>query len=331
NPADGDVVASADAGEAGPVERVEPGRHRLRWTVPARLDGRRSGTLTVRAGAASAQASLALAPGAPAVLTLAAASDVVTADGRQEVELVASVADAGGNPVDEPPSLRTASAGEVSAPRQAGPGRFDLTYRPRPLAEPITEEVVVALPPLAARTRLRLRPQTGPLGLAASLGIGVGPGGWLGLQAGAEASAWRWLAGQEAGLALALAFTRLRDDQTVTAGAGRVPFSGEVRTLALLLSAGWRRAAGQRLALRVTGGGGAARVESLVAAGGGPAIPEAAWVPAASGAAAVGLRLGPGRAFLEARATWLADPGLASLDGSPSPLSLSLGYEFDAP
>jgi hypothetical protein len=74
-----------------------------------------------------------------------------------------------------------------------------------------------------------------------------------------------------------------------------------------------------------------ARVESLVAAGGGPFLSESAWVPAASGAAAVGVRLGPGRAFLEARATWLGDPGLASLAGSPSPLSLSLGYELDAP
>ncbi len=330
NAADGDVVAEVDAGEVGPAERVEEGRYRLRWAVPGRLDGRRKAELTVRAGDASTRTSLALAPGAPAGLTLAAASPTVTADGHEAVELVATVSDAGGNPVDEPPTVRTASAGEVGPPRQAGPGRFAMTYRPRRAPVPGADDVVVELPPLSARARLRLRPPTGPLGLAAGLGAAIGPGGWLGLQAGAEVSAWRWLGDQEAGLALAAAFTRLRDDGAVAAGTGTVPFSGEVRTLALLLSAGWRRAAGQRLALRVTAGGGVARVESLVAAGGGPLIPEAGWVPAASGAAAVGLSVGRGRAFLEARATWLGDPGLSSLRGSPSPFSLTLGYELDA-
>jgi len=178
-------------------------------------------------------------------------------------------------------------------------------------------------------TRLRLRPPIGPVGVSAGLGAALGPGGRLGLHAGAEATAWRWLGDQEAGLGLAAAFTWLGGEGTVAGGLGPVPFAGEVRTMALFLSAGWRRAAGQRLALRASAGAGAARVESLVGAGGGPLVPEAGWTPAATGAAAAGLRLGPGRAFLEARFTWLPDPRLASLRGAPSTLSLSLGYELD--
>lgn len=329
NASDADLQARVDAGEVGPPERLEAGRYRLAWTPPARLEGRRDAELTVRAGAATASARLGLVPGGPARLALSAAATAVTADGKQGVELAATVTDAHGNPVDEPPARRVAGAGEVGPPRQAGPGRYAMTYRPRPAAAPGEDEVLVELPPLSARVGLRLRPPTSALTLTASAGAALGQGAWLGLQAGAEASTWRWLGGQEVGLAAAVAFTRLRDETPATLGAGTVPFAGEVRSLALLASAGWRRAAGRRLSVRVTAGGGLARVESLVSAGGGPLLPEASWVPAASGAAALGLPLGPGRVFLEARATWLGDAGLASLQGSPSPISLSLGYERD--
>jgi len=331
NPAEGDLQAEAEAGAVGPAEPTGPGAWRLSWTAPEKLDGRRTARLSVRAGAATAQASLALSPAGPARLTLSPTEPLVTADGAAQVELVATVTDAHGNPVDEPPARRAAQAGQVGPPRQAGPGRFAMSYRPRAVAAPVEDEVVVELPPLTARARLHLRPRLSLLTASASAGVARGPGGWLGLQAGAEAGAWRWLGRHEAGLALTAAFTRLRDEGTVAGGAGPVPFTGEVRTLSLLASAGWRRAAGQRVSLRLQAGAGAARVESLVAAGGGPLLPEAAWVPAASGAAAAGLRLGPGRAFLEARFTWLGRAGLPSLRGAPSPLSLSLGYELDAP
>ncbi len=331
NAAEGDLEAQADAGVIGPAERLEVGRTRLTWTVPARLDGRGRAELTVRAGAAAARASVALRPGAPSILTLSAARPVVTADGIEEVDLTATVTDAHGNPVDEPPARRVAQAGTVESPRQVGPGRFTMVYRPRRASLPGEDVVEVGLPLLSARVRVGLRPTMAPFDLAASLGAAFGSGGWLGVHAGAEASAWRWLGEQEVGLALAASFTRLRDDGSVPGGAGPVAFSGEVRTLALLASVGWRRSAGQRLALRFTAGGGLGRVESLVAAGGGPLVPEASWVPAVSGAASVGWRLGPGHGFLETRAIWMADPGLASIQGTIARLALSLGYELDVP
>jgi hypothetical protein len=326
----GELAAEADVGEVSPPEQAGAGRYRLRWSIPADHRGRSRGELVVRAGGATARAGLDLSPGEPALLALEAASSEATADGRSEVVLHATVADAHGNPVDLPPSAASAGAGALGPPSLEGPGRFALAYRPRPVAARATDEVVVELPPLTARTEVRLRPPTSRLSLAASAGLAGRPSGWLGAQAGAEASTWRWLRGEEAGLCLGAAFTRLRDEEAVEAGAGAAGFVGEVRTLALLLSAGWRRAAGRRVSVRLAAGGGAARVESLVSTGGGPLLTEAAWVPAAGAAAAAGVRLGPGRAFLEARATWLADADLPSLRGSPSPLSLSLGYELDA-
>jgi hypothetical protein len=323
------VTAHADAGEVGPPERIGPGRWRLRWTLPAALAGRTRAALSVEAGDASARAEVSLSPGAPARLSLAPAESWAVADGRAEVRLVAEVGDADGNPVDAAPTAAPAQAGDLEPARLDGPGRFTLVYRPREASAYGAEDLTVELPPLSARARVLLRPRTSPAALAASAGLAIGPGGWLGAQAGIEASAWRWWEGHEVGVALAAAFTRLRDDRSVATAAGTASFSGEVRTEALLLSAAWRRAAGQRVTARLSAGAGAARVESLVSAGGGPTFSEAAWVGAATAAAAFGVRLGPGELFAEARGTWLGDPGLATLNGAPSPISLSLGYALD--
>jgi hypothetical protein len=100
--------------------------------------------------------------------------------------------------------------------------------------------------------------------------------------------------------------------------------------LALLASASWRRALGRGVSLRLDAGGGAARLESRVSVGGGPLIPEAGVVPAASAAASLGLTAWRGRAVLTARGTWMPDAHLSSLQGATSLLSLTLGYELDA-
>jgi hypothetical protein len=328
NAADRPVTAHADAGEVGPPEPIGPGAWRLRWTLPAALAGRTRAALSVEAGDASARAEVSLSPGAPARLSLGPAESWAVADGRAEVRLVAEVGDADGNPVDATPTAAPALAGELEPPRPDGPGRFTLVYRPREASAYGAEDLTVALPPLSARARVLLLPRT-PAALAASAGLAIGPGGWLGAQAGIEASAWRWWEGHEVGVSLAGAFTRLRADRSVATAAGTASFSGEVRTEALLLSASWRRAAGQQVTARLSAGAGAARVESLVSAGGGPTFSEAAWVGAATAAAAFGVRLGPGEVFAEARGTWIGDPGLATLNGAPSPLSLSLGYALD--
>lgn len=331
NPADGPLELGADAGQVGPVERLGAGEYRAAWTAPTRLDGRRRALLTARAGALQADAAVALRPAAPARLTLGAAATEVTADGRAAMVVHASVEDAFGNPVSEPPTRASAAAGHLGPPLPDGPGRFRLTYRPRPVTALADDEVAAELPPLAARLHLTLRPPLPRFSVAASAGLALRPGGWLGLQAGGEVSAWRWLVGQEAGLALSAAFSRFRDTSTVAAGAGSASFVGEVQVLALLASAAWRRTLGRQVPLRLEAGGGLARVESRVAVGGGPLLPEAGWVPAASAAASVGFSTWRGRAVLALRATWLADAGLDSLRGAVSPVSLSLGYELDAP
>jgi hypothetical protein len=254
----------------------------------------------------------------------------MTADGKETLAVQADVEDLYGNPAEGMPARATAGAGEVGAPRRVGPGRYLLNYRPRRATGWAQDEVQVELPPLAERLGLRLRPPLPRLELAASAGLAVNRGRWLGLQAGAEASSWRWLAGQEAGLVMGAAFSRFRSARSVTAGAANAPFVGQVQVLALLGSASWRRTVGRTAALRLDAGGGVARVESSVSVGGGPLVPEARWVPAASAAASLGLRAWRGHAVVALRGTWLPDAHLASLRGAAAPISLSLGYELDA-
>jgi hypothetical protein len=330
NPADGELEARAEAGQVSAPERTGVGTYRLAWTPPSRLEGRDQAELHLRAGTAEARVQLALRPGAPARLRLGAPRDVVTADGVQTLAIQAEVEDLQGNPAEGVPVHPTAGAGELGAPRRVAPGRYLLTYRPRRVVRPERDELGLELPPLAARLALRLRPPLPRLVLGASAGLALQAGGWLGLQAGAEASTWRWLGNQEAGLALALAFSRFHHTGTIAAGDGDARFDGEVRVLTLLASAAWRRSLGRAVALRLDAGGGAARVESGVAVGGGRLVPEARWVPAASLAASVGLPLWRGRAVLALRGTLLPDARLASLHGAVTPVSLSLGYELDA-
>ena len=330
NPADGELEATAGAGQVSAPERTGAGAYRLAWTPPARLEGRDHAELQLRAGTAQARVELALRPGAPARLRLSAPRQAVIADGARTLEIRAEVEDLHGNPAEGLPSRPTAGAGELGAPQRVAPGRYQLVYRPRRVAQPQRDELGLELPPLSARLGLRLRPPLPRLVLGVSAGLALQPGGWLGLQAGAEASSWRWLGGQQAGLALALAFSRFHERSTVAAGEGDARFDGEVRVLTLLASAAWRRSLGGAVSLRLDAGGGAARVESGVAAGGGSLVPEARWAPAGSAAATVGLRAWRGRALLVLRGTLLPDAKLSSLRGAVTPISLSLGYELDA-
>jgi hypothetical protein len=330
NPADGELSARAGAGEVSAAERTGMGAYRLAWTPPARLEGRDQAELHLRSGRAEARVELALRPGAPARLRLTAPRDAVIADGVRTLTVQAEVEDQHGNPAEGVPGHPTAGAGELGAPRRVAPGRYQLLYRPRRVARPARDELGLELPPLSARLALRLHPPLPRLTLGASAGLALQPGGWLGLQAGAEASSWRWLGDQQAGLALALAFSRFHEGSTVVVGGGDARFDGEVRVLTVLASAVWRRSLGRTVTLRLDAGGGAARVESGVAVGGGALVPEARWVPAGSAAAVVGVEAWRGRALLALRGTLLPDARLSSLRGAVTPISLSLGYELDA-
>jgi hypothetical protein len=330
HPADGPVEISADAGQTSSPRRVEAGRYAATWTPPARLDGRSEAQLTARVGAVEARSRVALQPGAPARLTLAAPAAELTADGLTTLPVVVELTDAHGNPVGRPPSAVRAAAGAVGAARPAGPGRYQLDYRPGPVTAWTSEEIVAELPPLTARLPLRLRPPTPRFTVGAWAGGALQPGGWLGLQAGGEATAWRWLAGQELGAGLSAAFSRFRDQRTTDAGGTPVAFTGELRTLTVLAVASWRRAAGRALAVGAEVGAGAGRVESLIGTGG-PLLPESRWVLALGAGAWLGLPAWRGRAVVALRGAWLASPHFGSLQGTVAPLSLSLGYELDVP
>jgi hypothetical protein len=71
------------------------------------------------------------------------------------------------------------------------------------------------------------------------------------------------------------------------------------------------------------------RVRSRVAWSGGPELEEGTWVPGAQAMVGMGLPLGPGQPFLEARFCWFDDPSLRVLRGALWGGGLHMGYRLE--
>lgn len=332
NPSDGEVSVEARGASVGAPERKETGLFEARVEIPRRIPEGGRVEVSARAGTLEAAATLGLDPGPPARLDLSPDEAKVTADGRTPATLRIRVADAHGNPVELLADRLRASTGETASAMPEVPGTYRVAHVPARSSVPGAVEIEVRLDGsgLSARTTLGLRPRLPSLAVSAGAGLALRPGGGgAGLAATAEATTWRWLRGREMGLALSASLFRFRDEGETPAGAGPSPFRGEVREVVLLLSPAWRARLG-RSSLAVSAGAGLARVASLVSLGGSPSVPESAWTPAAGASLAAGRRAGRGVVFLEVRAAWVSDPGLASLSRPVSPLSLLAGYRLDA-
>ena len=69
-------------------------------------------------------------------------------------------------------------------------------------------------------------------------------------------------------------------------------------------------------------------MSSSVQLSGQQAVTESGFAPSATGSLSAGRRFGPGFPFLEARATWIGDPGLSTVSGSVTTFLALLGYRF---
>jgi len=97
----------------------------------------------------------------------------------------------------------------------------------------------------------------------------------------------------------------------------------------LALTALGRMRLGERGAAWAGAGGGLVLVRGHLAQGALSGPTESGAAPEVHALAAVGWRMGPGRSFLEARAGWQGDAGIASLRGSLLTGTLSLGYRLE--
>ncbi len=328
NATDADVSIDADFGEMGETSRQALGLYRTQLTVPAVLVGDRRIFVLARAGSVSTNATLNLAPGPPASVSLDA-PDSIPADGSTVCHMSITVADAFGNPADEQPT-GDADYGELGRAARVGPGRWVLDYRPRRLSRDMEDVVRIRAGTSTRMRALRLVAPLAALSLAPKAGVVLGSGGTR-AAFGAEISAWAHLGGAQMGLVLEGSYWSLGKSGPVQGLVG-VDFSGDQTYLPLTLSVAWRQPIGSRVLMWLSLGGGAARVSSTVKMIQlSQTVDEARWAPVASGALSFGLRAWRGSPFVELRAMSIGDPNLKTLSGSLTPIFfLQGGYRFDA-
>lgn len=325
---DADVSIDSDIGEVGETSRQAPGLYRTELTVPAVLKGDRSIFVLARAGSVSTNATLSLVPGPPASISVDA-PDSLRADGSTACQMSVMVADAFGNPADEPPTGE-ADYGELGRPVQVGPGVWVLDYRPRRLSRDVEDVVRIRAGTSSGMREVRLVAPMATLSLAPKAGAVLGSGGTRAAFS-AEISAWARLGSAQMGLVLEGSYWSLGNSGPLQGLAG-VDFSGDRSYLPLTLSIAWRQPIGSRVLVWLSLGGGAARVSSTVKLIQlSQTVDEARWAPVVSGALSFGLHAWRGSPFVELRAMSIGDPNLETLSGSLAPIFfLQAGYRFDA-
>ena len=302
------LVLESDVAQFDAPVRLERGVYQVPVVIPP---GTRDTAIliTARADRAVSTASLAVAPSAAAQVRVSPHEPIVadgSSQGRFEV-LEVEVVDAFGKPVDDVPA-GSGGRGEFRPALPISPGHWALPYRPPRVSEDTTEQVVITAGPATTKVELVLRARR----LSVSLGLkgGVGfVGGGVGPAAGVEAGLWRFFGRTQLGLVLDVDWWMISRTSTATVGGVESSFDSTQSYLPFLLSVGWRTPFAERWMVWATAGGGGALVSNQSQLAGQPSVSESGFAPAASGSLSLGPRLGPGWLFLEARATWIGDPG----------------------
>jgi hypothetical protein len=273
------------------------------------------------------EAPLAFSPGAPAVVVVSG-PDSIPGDGAGTRLLSVDVTDDHGNPVDDvEPSVEARNA-TVGVPSRVGPGSWMVPYRPRRVSSEVDDLVVARAGSASGQRALLLAVPVNRFSLAPKVGVGFQSGG-ASLAAGAEASAWTRLRGQQVGLMLEASWWSLESSGTL-AGLGGARYSNQRSYAPLILSGAWRRPLRGSMMAWASIGGGAARVAASNHLSTQQAVTDIAWAPAASGAVSLGLWAWNGFPFVELRGNWVGDPGLPTLKGSLFSVLVQLGYRFHA-
>jgi hypothetical protein len=245
--------------------------------------------------------------------------------GRLEI-LEVVVVDAAGNPAADVPA-GSGGRGEFREALLVEPGIWALPYHPPPVLADSTERVVVRAGPVSTQVELQLviqRP-TFPLGMKAGV---AAAGGRLGPAVGLEGAAWTVLGRAQVGLLLDASWWMLSSTASASIGGADASVRSTQNYFPVLISLGWRVPVADAWMLWVTAGGGGAVVSSSVQVSGQPSVSESGFAPAATGSLSAGPRFGPGFPFLEARATWIGDPGLSTVSGSVTTFLAFLGYRL---
>ena len=304
-----------DAGRIEQIERVDDTRSRVLWVIPALLTADHA-TLTARAksGDVLGTRTVALRPGAPALLTVDPLEPVV-ADGAASVALRLHVRDAAGNPLIPTGAQLTVDAkwGSVVAATVDGTlyrARFVPTPHDRADFVPIT----ATMGPLTLRTQVQILPRPRPrLLVGASVSASSNYAGLFGV--GPDLSMLVRLPGFDgsvnAGLSIAV-LQRVGGDALV-----------DNRAFPVLVEAAWRPLLSPEFCAHLGAAGGFV-LSDVVFQSGTRRVEPALATQAVAG---IGYRVGSGFIELDARAG-VAIPLVPSAVGAPLGAGVVLGYRF---
>jgi hypothetical protein len=304
------------------ARRVGPGLWAVGLGVPERLLGRSALDVSIMAGDAVAATRVALAPAPAASLAVEPGAREVLADGEEALAVRVELRDRFGNPAPDPPPAAASSARVAVSLEREGEA-YRVTVRPRRRLVSGEETLTIEGAGTTERLPVTLRSPEPRLAVAARAGWLAAKGPLRAPYASVEAALWPW---GRYGVSLeAGAFAEERVDRVALSG-GTVDLRGQVRYLPVVLSGRWRAAVARAGVLHAGAGLLVASVAAESQVTGQPAVGDAGFAAGAQLCVGAGRRLGSGTAFLEARALWIADPGLEPVHGRVLALGLAAGW-----
>ncbi|MFY0523343.1 hypothetical protein ACN28I_09215 [Archangium gephyra] len=328
NPASAGLRLESDlAGEGGLTER-QPGEYAGVLGFAPRFGTRERVELRLLAEGTPAPVltrTLKLRPAGPARVKVEPLQPLLMADGQSEAVWRISVEDRFGNPVREPRPEAALARELASTLLSKAPGTYELRYVPPAADADHLSELEVRVGGVHGRGTLSLLRRRPVLVVAPRAGLVTNLGDVVAPSAGLRLEVWPLRQWPFLGLMLDtgyLGFSR-------TGGPAAPGFTGRNEWLDTTVAVGGRTLREKGLQGWVAAGPSLVRVRSSVAWSGGPVLEEGTWVLGAQALVGVGLPLGQGQPFLEARVSWFDDPSLRVLRGALWGGGLHLGYRLE--
>lgn len=327
NPASAGLRLESDlVGEGGLTER-QPGEYAGVLGFAPRFGTRERVELRLLAEGAPAPVltrTLKLRSAVPARVKVEPLQPLLMADGHSEAIWRISVEDRFGNPVREPWPEAKLARELASTLLSKAPGTYELRYVPPPADADHLSELEVRVGEVHGRGTLSLLRRRPVLLVAPRAGLVTNLGDVVAPSAGLRLEVWPLHQWPFLGLLLDtgyLGFSR-------TGGLAAPGFTGRNEWLDTTVAVGLRTLGEKGLQGWVAAGPSLVRVRSSVAWSGGPVLEEGTWVLGAQALVGVGLPVGRGQPFLEARVSWFDDPSLRVLRGALWGGGLHLGYRL---
>jgi hypothetical protein len=327
----GDIRVSTNLGALDAPRSDSAGLWIVPLAIPSHFSGHDRLRVVARArgerGEVEGFAVRPLQAGDPARVEVRAPRGAV-ADGSTPVTLVVAVRDRHGNRVVDPPAVR-ASKGKIGRIDRRGDG-FLIRWTPPAEEDPTVGDVAVRAGAVERRAEVGLRPRPRRLTMGAKGGALRGTGNLSMLSFAAEGGAGLPLFGQPTWLLVEAGYQRGAARAPVTSGSlAGTDATSQTQAFSMIGSVAWRPRLGRWLVPSAALGGGAMFVHNRTGVAEQPDVVDRQVAAVVQLALGLGVRLGPGQAFVEGSYRFAADANRPSLTGPLSAAGVHLGYALE--